>query len=134
MCSIRLSNVCDSCYGMGKKIDNIVLVRRASENGRDKRPESAGPPLKTGGKVEAVFISQQRSRHGNSQRVGVIWLVAEAVRNDNRGVALLGRIHFAKHIIPCVSRGGGFGQTNELKPKRRAKLIRQGRGESLSDA
>src|SRR5215470_10935554 len=131
MRSVSLSNACDSCYGMGKKIDNIILVRRTSEYGRDNRPEPARPPLKTRGKMEAVFISQQRSRHGNSQRVGVIWFIAEAVRNDDRGVASLGRIHFAKHIIPSVRRGGGFGQTNELKPGGRAKLIREARGESL---
>ena len=63
--------------------------------------------------------------------IRAVWFIADAVRNDDRRVAARGGIHFPNHVIPCVSRCGGFGETNKLKPSGRTKLIRQGSGESL---
>jgi hypothetical protein len=44
--------------GMFKKINNIVLVSRASQYAGGKCPEAAGPSLKARGKTKAVSISQ----------------------------------------------------------------------------
>jgi hypothetical protein len=55
---VDLPNTSHSRQGMRKKIGNVVLVRRASQYARDKSPEPARPSLKTGGKMEAVDISQ----------------------------------------------------------------------------
>src|SRR5437763_1498053 len=119
---------------MRKHIDDVVLVRRASQYARHKCPEPARRSLKTRGKVEAVSISEKRSCHGNSEGIGIVWFIADAVRNNDRRVAARGGIHFPNHVIPCVSRRGGFRQTNKFDSCGRTKLIRQGRGESFSDA
>jgi hypothetical protein len=55
---VGLLNASNSFHGMRKEIDNIVLVRRSSEYARHECPESARPPLKTGGKMETVSISK----------------------------------------------------------------------------
>src|SRR4030095_6751169 len=108
---------------MRKKINNVVLIGRASQYDRDKCPESARPSLKTRGKMEAVAVSQQRSCHRDSQRIGAVWFITEAVRNYDRRVSPGGGINFPNHVVPCVSGSGWFGEANKLESNGRTKLI-----------
>src|SRR5215469_14220705 len=109
---------------MFKKIDNVVLVSRASKYAGGKCPETAGQSLKTRGKIEAVTVSQKRGCHRNAQSIRAVRFIADTVGNDDRRIPSGGGIDFSNHVVPGVSRSSWFGETNKLKPSRRTKLVR----------
>src|SRR4029077_10332794 len=117
---------------MFNKIGNIVLIGRPSQYARGKCPESARPSLKTGREMEAVCVSQQRSCHRDSQRIGAVWFIADPVRDDDRRIPSRGGIDIPNHVVPRVSRSGWFGEAHKLESARRTKLIRKRAGESFS--
>src|SRR5262249_6690969 len=126
-----LLNTSYSGDGLFKKINNVVLICRASQYARDKRSETSRPSLKTRGKMERAAVSQQRSCHGDSQRIDIVWFITDAIRNDYGPIPSRGRIDFPNHVVPCVSRSSGFGETNKFQSSRRGELVRKARGEPL---
>src|SRR5262245_62257534 len=116
---------------MSQKINNIVLVGRASENTRSECSETSRPSLKTRGKMEPVSISQERSRHGGSQSIGAVWFIANAVRNHDRRISSGRGIDVPSHVVPRVSGSCWFREANKLESAGRTKLIRKRSREPL---
>ena len=120
----RLSlNAFYSGNGMFKKICNIALICRSPQYACRDCSEPTRPLLKSRRKSEAVAIAQERGCHGDSQGLSTSRFVANAVRHNNRPVALRCWVHFSKHIVPSVCGRGGFGEIHKPKPAGGAKLV-----------
>ena len=57
------------------------------------------------------------------KRVGALWFIADAIRNNNCPVASRCRIDFPKDIVPYVHSRGWFGEIHELESGDRTELI-----------
>src|SRR5213076_584333 len=113
----RLSlNVFYSGDGMFKKICNIALICRSPQYACRDCSEPTRPLLKSRSESEAVAIPQERGCHGDSQGLSTGRFVANAVRHNNRPVALRCWVHFSKHIVPSVAVEAGSARVTNLNP------------------
>src|SRR5436309_15401942 len=106
---------------MFKKMCNIALICRSPQYACRDCSEPTRPLLKSRRKSEAVAIPQERGCHGDSQGLSTGRFVANAVRHNNRPVALRCWVHFSKHIVPSVCGRGGVRDSHNLESCRPPK-------------